>query len=386
MSLNFLALRLSCSVMLLAGCGPFKMFRRPTPPPITPPPAFVPDSPQVIQAGYVEPAEARPPRTVLALSGGGSYGAFTAGVLNGWSRTDNRPDFDVVTGISTGALIAPMAFLGPRYDPLLKQFYTEVDKRDVLGRRSYLTVPFRDAAFTNAPLRRLVESGLTDEVIKELAVEHARGRRLYIGTTRLETRTTVVWDIGAIATTGGADARKLVTDIMVASAAVPGAFPPQPITVEEDGKKRTELHVDGGVTAPVFVPPGVLERGGIGCDLYVIVASKPFPEAEKVRPRVLKVLSASGGALLRAHTRREVSNLYNLALVNGVRFHVTNVPQELSITDGGFDFDTKDMNALYVAGVKIGLDGPTWKDRPAEVAPGEQPSDIRTGSKVEKRP
>ena len=218
-----------------SGCGPLQLFRRPrpTPAPIVPPPATVPDTPG-------------------------------AGVLNGWTKSNARPEFDVVTGISTGALIAPMAFLGPRYDPLLKQFYTEVEKRDVLGRRSYVTIPFRDAAFTNAPLRRLVESGLTDETVKELAEEHGKGRRLYLGTTRLDTRSTVVWDIGAIATKGGADARRLITDIMVASAAIPGAFPPQPITVEEDGKKRTELHVDGGVTAPVFVPPSVLEQGGAG--------------------------------------------------------------------------------------------------------------------------
>ncbi len=368
-----------------AGCGPFKLFRRPTPPPVTPPAATVPDAPQVVQAGYAEPAPARVPTGVLALSGGGSYGAFTAGVLNGWTKANTRPEFDVVTGISTGALIAPMAFLGPRFDPQLKQFYTEIERRDVLGRRSLVSVPFRDAVFTNAPLRRLVESALTDDVVVELAAEHAKGRRLLLGTTRLDTRSTVVWDIGAIATRGGAESRKLITDVMVASAAIPGAFPPQPITVEEDGKKRTELHVDGGVTAPVFVPAGVLERGGVGCDLYVIVAGKPFPEAEKVRPRVLKVLSASGGALLRAHTRREVSNLYHLATLSGVRFHVINVPQDLAVTDNGFDFDTKDMNTLYVTGVKLGLDGPAWKDRPAD-GPGEAAGDIRTGAKVEKRP
>ena len=340
----------------------------------------------MVQASYREATPARKPASVLALSGGGSYGAFTAGVLNGWSRTGQRPEFDVVTGISTGALIAPMAFLGPRFDAQLKQFYTEVERRDVLGKRAYVTVPFRDAAFTNAPLRKLVEGGLTDEVVVELAAEHAKGRRLYIGTTRLDTRSTVVWDIGAIAEKGGPDARKLIADVMVASAAIPGAFPPQPIVVEEDGKKRTELHVDGGVTAPVFMPPTVLQAGGAGCDLWVVVAGKPFPEAEAVRPRVFRVLTASGGALLRAHTRREVSNLYNLATISGVRFHIANVPQDLAVTDGGFDFDTKDMNALYVAGVKIGLEPAGWKDRPAEIAPGEAPGDIRTGSKVEKRP
>jgi predicted acylesterase/phospholipase RssA len=380
MARPFFVLRFSFCV-LLCGCGPFQLFRRPAPPP-----ASVPDAPApaVVQASFRESAPVRTPTAVLALSGGGSYGAFTAGVLNGWTKADTRPAFDVVTGVSTGALIAPLAFLGPRYDPALKQFYTEVGRKDVIGRRSYLTVPFRDAAFTNAPLRRLVDSALTDDVVKEIASEHGKGRRLYAATTRLDTRSTVVWDVGAIAAKGGADARRRIGDIMVASAAVPGAFPPQPIVVEEDGQKRTELHVDGGVTAPVFVPPAVLQAGGAGCDMYVIVAGKPLPDAEPVRPRVLKVLGASGIALLRAHTRREVSNLYHMAGGYGVRFHVANVPQDLTVTDSGFDFDTKDMNALYAAGVTVGLGGPAWRDRPAEVGPGAD--GIRTGEAVDKRP
>ena len=366
------------AALLAAGCGPSRLLV-PADPPADP-------DPGVVRASFAEPAPARRPASILALSGGGSYGAFTAGVLNGWTRGNSRPEFDVVTGISTGALISPLAFLGPKHDPLLKQLYTEVGRRDVLGRRSYLTVPFRDAAFTNAPLRKLVDEALTDAVVADLAAEHGKGRRLYIGTTRLETRSLVVWDVGAIASKGGPDARKLIGDVMLASAAVPGAFPPQLISVEEDGKKRIELHVDGGVTAPVFVPPGVLEAAGAGADLWVVVASKPLPEPEEVRPRLLKVLSASGGALLRAHTRRDVSNLYHLATLGGVRFHIVNVPQELAVTDSGFDFDTKDMNALYVAGVKLGLDPAGWKPKPAELGPGGTPADIRTGAKVGKAP
>ena len=191
------------------GCAQTRPFLpRRTPP--KPPPAEVPENPPaerapVVRAAYREPAEpapARRPRNVLALSGGGSYGAFTAGVLNGWSRTDKRPEFDVVTGVSTGALIAPFAFLGPKYDPEVKKAYTELRQKDVFALRSVATIPFRDAVASSSGLRRLVESAVTDEVVAVIAVEHKKGRRLYIGTTQLDTRKTVVWDVGAIAVPG----------------------------------------------------------------------------------------------------------------------------------------------------------------------------------------
>jgi predicted acylesterase/phospholipase RssA len=372
-----------------AGCTPFRQAFASEEPPAAPPaaelpPPTVPDSPPVVFPAEPTAAAPRKPNTILALSGGGAYGAFTAGVLNGWTRNNTRPEFDVVTGVSTGALIAPLAFLGPKYDNELRKFYTEVSKRDVFIQRSWATVPFRDAIGTNAPLRRLVDSGLTDEVMAELAAEHRKGRRLYVATTRLETRTTVVWDLGAIACRGGPDARKLILDVMIASAAVPGLFPPVPITMESEGKRRTEMHVDGGVTAPVFVPPAVLDACNRDADLYVVLAGKYFPEAEKVRPRVLKVLSASGGALLRAHTRRDVSNLYHMARLAGVRFHLVGLRQDFETTESGFDFDPTTMNQLYVEGVKVGVAGPLWDDTPPERGPGEHP-DIRTGTRTKKK-
>jgi predicted acylesterase/phospholipase RssA len=331
-------------------------------------------APAALTTLEVAPAPARQPQSILALSGGGSYGAFTAGVLNGWSRTNQRPEFDVVTGISTGALIAPLAFLGPKYDPEMRRFYTEVKQRDVFTLRFWATIPFRDAAGSTAPLRRLIESGVTPEFVEEIAREHQKGRRLYIGTTRLETRKSVIWDIGAIACQGGPESRQLICDILVASAAVPGVFPPVAITVEADGQKRTELHVDGGVTAPVFVPTNVLESAPQGADLFIVLAGKQFPDSDKVRARVLRVLSASGGALLRAHTRRDVSNLYHMSQLHGLRFHMVSLRQDFPVNDSAIEFDPDTMNQLA---------GPIWNTTPPERGPGDD-GDIRTGSRVRK--
>ena len=162
-----------------------------------------------------------------------------------------------------------------------------------------------------------------------IAAEHRKGRRLYVATTQLDSRRAVVWDLGAIAERG-TGSRQLIHDILLASCSVPGVFPPVPIDLELDGKPYTEMHVDGGVTAPVFVPPHVLQDAGPGANLYVIVAGKFFPEVARVQPRVLKVLSASGGALMHAHTRSDVSNLYHMAQLGGLNFHVVSLRQEFA--------------------------------------------------------
>jgi len=356
-------------LMLLTGCTPIRQL-----PKIPPQPDLV-TRPEPVSAQRAQ--EPRTPKSILALSGGGSYGAYTAGVLNGWSRTNNRPEFDVVTGISTGALIAPMAFLGPKYDAEMRQFYTEVRRKDVFAFRNWVTVPFRDSIATSAPLRHLVEAGITDKVVTELAAEHGKGRRLYIATTNLQTRKPVVWDIGAIATGGGPEARRLIIDVLVASAAVPGVFPPVPIRQEVDGKLHTELHVDGGVTTPVFVPTSVMESAK-DAELFVILSHKPFPDASKVKPRVLRVLGASGSALNYAHARSDIANLYYRAISNGLKFRVVALRQDFGVSDSAIEFDQVTMQKLFVEGVRIGVAGPIWDDTPIEHSPGDD-GQIRTG-------
>jgi predicted acylesterase/phospholipase RssA len=325
----------------------------------------------------IEPQPPQQAKNVLALSGGGSFGAYTAGVLNGWTRTNTRPQFDVVTGISTGALIAPMAFLGPKYDDDLRRFYTEVERKDVLKFRNFATIPFRDAAASGAPLRRILEANMTDEVLNELAREHQKGRRLYVATMNLDTRRSVVWDIGEMACRQDPNRSALIHDVILASCAIPGVFPPVTLTVEVDGESRRELHVDGGVAGPVFVPPEVVEQAGRDANLYIIIAGKYYPEASRVQPRVLRVLTASGGALMHSQIRRDVANLYHMAELHGVKFHVTSIRQDFISHDNGIEFRPNEMHRLYVEGVRVGVES-DWQNHPPERAPGE-PSEIRTG-------
>ena len=117
------------------------------------------------------------PHHYLSLSGGGADGAYGAGILVGWTAHGTRPEFTFVTGTSTGALIAPFAFLGPKYDALLRKLYTEVSTADLIERRDLLDILRNDSAASSDPLRRLLERYIDDAIVAELAEQHRRGAR-----------------------------------------------------------------------------------------------------------------------------------------------------------------------------------------------------------------
>jgi len=183
----------------------------------------------------------------LAISGGGANGAFGAGFLNGWTASGMRPKFKIVTGISTGALIAPMAFLGLQYDIKLEKYYTTVSTKNIMNVQGWLgimSILTGESYASTRPLQHLIAELVDDNVLKEIAKEYANGRRLYIGTTNLDTQRFVVWDMGAIAASGCPGSLKLFRKVMLASASIPGAFPPVYFDVELNGRKYDEMHVD----------------------------------------------------------------------------------------------------------------------------------------------
>jgi predicted acylesterase/phospholipase RssA len=189
-----------------------------------------------------------PPANFLAISGGGENGAYGAGLLVGWTATGTRPSFKLVTGISTGALTAPFAFLGPAYDAKLQEVYTTLSAKDVMQPRGYLAVLFQDAFADNSPLRQTVKKYFDQPMLDAIAAEYTKGRTLLVATTNLDARRPIIWDVTKIAASGHPRALELVHDVLVASAAIPGAFPPVMIDVEVDGRKYQEMHVDGGAS------------------------------------------------------------------------------------------------------------------------------------------
>jgi Patatin-like phospholipase len=324
---------------------------------------------------------AKKPFNMLVLSGGGAYGAYSAGVLAGWTEAGDRPQFDVVTGVSTGALVATLAFLGPGRDPDLKRFYTTVTDKDVYAKKSDLEALFSDSFSESKPLAKLIEVVVDRKMLQEIAVEHGMGRRLYVGTTHLDARRLVVWDMGEIASRGRPQDLALFRQLLLASAAIPGFFPPVTINVDVDGQPAEELHVDGGVTASLFfrsphVAPGKVHRLGErpleGSNVFIVVAGKLYADPGCVERRLLPIATDSISALLYSQTRGDLFQLYALALATGMNYRMTAIPAGLDVPRDATSFDPKVMGWLYDQGRQQAQSGRLWRTTPPGTEPGEE--------------
>jgi predicted patatin/cPLA2 family phospholipase len=314
---------------------------------------------------------ARPVLNFLAISGGGSDGAFGAGLLTGWSEKGSRPEFEIVTGISTGALIAPFAFLGKRYDPVLKELYTSYTTKDFLIKRPVKGLIGGDALSNNKPFQRLIAKYVDQTIMAEIAKEHNRGRRLLIGTTNLDAQRPVIWDAGKIAASGHPQALELLRKIFLASASIPGAFPPVYINVNADGKPFQEMHVDGGTTTQVFLMPGQLmvkdidRRYAIRArrTVYVIRNGRLSPETEPVRDRTLSIASRSISTLIKNQGIGDLYRLHAFSRKNKMRFKLAYIPGDFKNTSTEA-FDRAYMIKLFNLGKKLGRTGYKWKTTP----------------------
>ena len=316
-------------------------------------------------------------RNVLYLSGGGALGAYSAGVLYGWSRTGTRPEFQVVTGISTGALIAPFAFLGPQCDEILKDLYTTVNNRDLFRLRpirGLLSESFSDIT----PMARRLDAALTPELVDAIGREHRKGRRLYAGTTDLESQRFVVWDLGAIAARGRPQDRELLKQVCLGSAAIPGLFPPSHIRGHANGREMTERHVDGGVSRAIFFRPPVSRRWDrvpeplAGTKVWCVVAGKLFDDPEPVGRLSLNILSKSASGVLYAQTRGDLARLWADSAMSGMEFRMTTIPADYPGPLSSKEFSPALMRPLFEEGVRQALAGANWRTRPPGAFPGER--------------
>ena len=384
-------------VVALAGCG--TLLRNPVPPALAST-ASIPNMPDIrAWAGQPAPAMERdladsfrqesraefPPDASgaihyahLSLSGGGANGAFGAGFLNGWTTRGTRPVFKTVTGVSTGALMAPFAFLGPSYDNALREFYTTTSTRDIFIVGSLFSLAARalsgEALADTGPLVALIEQHVDAELVRRVAEAHARGRRLYIGTVDLDAQRFVVWNMGLIASSKRPEALDLFRQVMLASASIPIAFPPVFFDVEADGRRFDEMHVDGGVGARVFSVGGlfrasyVRQRGGLGGadvreDIFVIhngqLFSSPRPTRRTVLGIAMRVLDASSHSAVHGDLWR----IYATTVNQRAGFHWVTIPDGTEIA-GEETFDPAQMRALYDVGYRGALAGPVWETRP----------------------
>lgn len=307
------------------------------------------------------------PRNFLAISGGGSDGAFGAGLLFGWSAKGTRPQFDIVTGISTGSLTAPFAFLGRPYDQELRDSYTKIETEDIYTQRAIFDIFQSASAADNTPLRHLVANYVSDQMVTDLAREYGRGRRLLIGTTDLDAGRPVVWDIGAIAASDQPGRRKLIEDILVASASIPGVFPPVRIQVVANGVTYDELHVDGGTSNQAFMLPSnfsvreIDRRYGISRKrtLYVIRNGKVTPDYDAVPARLAPVVGRAVDSLIMTQGVGDLYRMYANATRDGIGFNAIWVPSSFTMKEKE-PFDPAYMQALFDIGYAMGRDGVPW--------------------------
>jgi len=312
-----------------------------------------------------------PPANYLAISGGGEDGAFGAGLLIGWTAAGTRPEFKVVTGVSTGALTAPFAFLGPKYDDQLKAVYTTISAKDVLEERGMLAAVFNDAMADNAPLQELVAHYVNEQMLRDIAAENAKGRVLAIGTTNLDARRPVVWNITKIAAIGTPEALKLVRKILVASAAIPGAFPPMMIDVKVNGQTYQEMHVDGGASAQVFAYPPALKlaemskQAGIVRErhLYVIRNARLDPDWADTKRQTLPIVGRAVSSLIQNQGVGDIYRIYATTQRDNVDFNLAYIPPTFNVPLPA-PFDQHYMNELFKVGYDLGRNGYAWYKTP----------------------
>ncbi len=308
---------------------------------------------------------------LLIITGGGPDGAFGAGLLNGMTDGKNRLEFEVVTGVSTGALIAPFAFLGPEYDSVIKDLYTKSSTKDIIQQKNALVGLFSNALSDSKPLQELIAKNITMEFMKKVADEYEIGRRLFVGTTNLDAQRPVIWNMGEIASYNNEEALNLFRKVLLASASIPAAFPAVKFEVEANGQIYKELHVDGGVTNNAFFLP---IRVGLGQYLkelglqvrptmYVIRNSSSAPAWEPVGNKTLEIAKRSIDTLVKSSTTGDLHKLYTFSQINDIGFRITSVPSSFKQKSREL-FDPVYMGKLYDVGYKVGLNGVTWDTTP----------------------
>ena len=333
---------------------------------------FIASDAQRLRAKYTAvPARQPVVSNLLAISGGADDGAFGAGLLYGWGQSGTRPQFDLVTGISAGALIAPLAFIGADYDRQLSEIFTRYDSGEIYQANILAGLLGGPGLAKNDPLKKLIAGYVDAKMLSRIAEERAKGRTLLIGTTNIDSQRPVFWDIGRIAQSGHPRAVQLTRDILLASAAIPGVFPPVRIRVKADGKDYDELHVDGGTTREVFYTPGNFTFKELDAQigrkitrrLYVIRNGKLDPEWEATEETALAIGARSMTTVLKNQTIGDLIRMHSKARAEGIDYNLAYIPSAFKAPRPG-PFDRVYMQTLYAAGLRLGREGYQWAKAP----------------------
>jgi len=314
------------------------------------------------------------PFNILTLSGGGTRGAFGAGLMYGWDKSGDIPEFDIVTGVSTGAVMATFVFLGGDELERAKDFYTKSHTNDIYT-SSWLSFLGSAYVMNPAPLKKLFAKHFNEALLNRVAAEHAKGRRLYIGTTNIDTGQLVVWDMGAIAASNRTDKYQRFADVIYASSAMPIFLPPQYMSVDIDGKQYSQMHVDGGIYSHVFMIGLLVDWEGVlnlnndaNTDFDVTVytiANRKYRNRYSYDP-----VEQSPGSIISAYVAvetdllfdRSIYRLYTSCVKNDFKFRMVTVPEEINFVDDGKEFNPEKMTKLFNVGYSSGRNGIDWQE------------------------
>ncbi len=334
--------------------------------------AFLKHEAPILRAKYQDRGKARKGEVshILAISGGADDGAFSAGLMAGWGAKGDRPHFDVVTGVSAGSLVAPFVFLGSDYDKQLSTIFTTHSGAAIYTANPLAGVFGGPSLADNAPLAKLIEGYVDRTMIRRVAAERAKGRYLLICTTNLHAQRPVIWDMGRIAEAGSID---LFRSVLLASAALPGIFPPVEITVKAAGKTFSEIHVDGGPTREVFVSPAVFSFRDLDKEigvkvsrrLWLIRNGKLTPEYANVSLSAASIAMRSLETLTKYQGLGDINRIYDHAKLDGMDFNLASIPPTFNERRPA-PFDPGYMNALFKTAYELGRSGYQWAKVPPE--------------------
>lgn len=313
----------------------------------------------------------RPVVEILALSGGGTNGAFGAGVLAGWTTRGDRPQFQIVTGVSAGALIAPFAFLGPRYDGQLRQLWTQSQPEQIATPQILSGIFGGSALADTSPLAKLIEEYVDSAMLAAVAAEYRQGRLLLVGTTNLDAQRPVIWNMGEIAASRHPDAPALFRKVLLASASIPGAFPPVRIKVRVGGHVFEELHVDGGTTREIFISPFEVPLTAFDAlypappirRIHIIINGKMTPEYTPTEEKTIPIAMRAITTLTKAQTHSELYRLWRVAGDAGADFNMIALPSQFPGAPVGA-LDGEYQRAVYAEGQRLARSRTGWLKRP----------------------
>ena len=324
---------------------------------------------------------------VLAVSAGGAKGAYGAGFLKGWSKEGSRPLFKIITGVSSGAIIAVYAFLGKDFDDQLEKFFTTVSTKDIMRKNNLFSILFGESFMSSAPLAKMVSDIVDEKFVAKVAEEHRHGRRLFIGSVNLDAQEFVVWDMGALACKGGAESVKMFRKIILASSAMPMMFPPEHFKVSSaSGELYDEMHVDGGAMREVFYIDRLTKNmegaaNGSGIDpskyrpqIYILSTSYMSPIRQQVKDNLVDVGLRSLETLQAAAFSGDIYRLFAFAQKRGLDFNLAYIPADFK-PDPKEVFDTKEMQRLFKRGYDDAINGYKWHKTPPGYAAEDQVSE-----------